>query len=149
MLLSAVSFFYLASFSPFSAFSQYNKDQLTPARVDPSSSDLPCLVTHFNDLGGGRFADPRTGKSFRYDHLRKEASDPQPWSGRTRLLSKFQVSDSLRTVAPSLQTRVLLLNHWDRLWRLKPLPTPWTISSTAPAASLRPTEKADHSSSCA
>ena len=69
------------------AFGQYNKDQLTPITLDglTEAAKYSCLVTDYNDLGQGRYGDPRTKHSFHYDHLRKEASDPQPWQPEPQL----------------------------------------------------------------
>merc|ERR1711971_550843 len=61
-----------------SAFSQYNKDQLMPVKL--GEADLKGLVTDHNELGEGRFSEPGSKQSFKFDHLRKEASDLQPWT---------------------------------------------------------------------
>jgi len=57
------------------AFATYNESQFTPCPL-PDSKD-GALVTPHGHVEGNRYVDPRSAKSFAFDHLRKEASDVQ------------------------------------------------------------------------
>ncbi|MCP9266049.1 F-actin-capping protein subunit alpha-2 [Dirofilaria immitis] len=57
------------------AFAQYNKEQFIPVKLE--SVDKQTLITPFNEMSNGRFYDPRSRNSFKYEHLRKEAVDIQ------------------------------------------------------------------------
>ena len=76
------------------AFCQYNKEQMSQVKVE--GSELPVLITEHNDLGGGRFCDPRSKQSFKFDHVRNDASDFQPW----------EPEDSLETLRSAVEAEV-------------------------------------------
>lgn len=77
------------------AFAEYNRDQCIATKIE--NSEKACLITDGNDLNDGRFYDPRTKQSFKYifpsfrnirlheihwfrfDHLRREASEYEPY----------------------------------------------------------------------
>ncbi|CAG0918174.1 unnamed protein product [Notodromas monacha] len=67
------------------SIAQYNKEQLIPVKVQ--DAEIPSLISDYNDIGGGRFYDPRSKLSFKVDHLRKEAMDFQGWSADSKVES--------------------------------------------------------------
>ncbi len=69
--------------------SRYNQDQFVQAEIDGSSE--ACLITEFNELPDGRYYDPRTKKSFKFDHLHFKASEYEPYNDFDTLAESWRV----------------------------------------------------------
>ncbi|CAI4227980.1 unnamed protein product [Auanema sp. JU1783] len=72
------------------AIAQYNTKQFVPVKLD--GVEKQTLVTPYNDLGNGKFFDDNSKKSFKYDHLRKEASDIQPYQGEAGAIESWRAA---------------------------------------------------------
>ncbi|XP_071438925.1 F-actin-capping protein subunit alpha [Hetaerina americana] len=137
------------------AFSQYNKDQLTPVKLEGVEQQV--LITEHNDIGSSRFFDSRSKQSFKYDHLRKEATDLQHWEvdqvaepWRAALETEFSSYTSSHykhgvcSVFGRSQGNTITLiaciedhqfepkNYWNGRWRSQ-----WSVAFTSGSAELR------------
>lgn len=138
------------------AFAQYNKDQLTPVRLE--GSELHTLITDHNELGGGRFFDPRSKRSFKFDHLRKEASEYEPYEpdrvaepwraaldeeltayvaahfkhGASLVVGRTLDAGAIQLVACIEDHQFQPKNYWNGRWR-----SVWSLTVGAGAAELR------------
>lgn len=72
----------------------YHKNQLLPVSYD--SEQPKTLLTNYNELPDGRFFDPNTKKSFKYNFLSKEATDIQNYD-------QPNVTSSLETFRKAVQ----------------------------------------------
>ncbi|EFA06446.1 F-actin-capping protein subunit alpha [Tribolium castaneum] len=138
------------------AFAQYNKDQLTPVKIE--NAEHLVLITEYNDLGNNRFFDPRSKQSFKYDHLRKEASDYQPYTpdpqaepwraaldnefmhytknhykdGVCTVVGRSQPGSSITLTACIEDHQFQPKNFWNGRWRSQ-----WSVTLNNPTAEIR------------
>ncbi|KAG8237077.1 hypothetical protein J437_LFUL005184 [Ladona fulva] len=137
------------------AFSQYNKDQFTPVKLEGVEQQV--LITEHNDIGSSRFFDPRSKQSFKYDHLRKVATDFEDWEAdqvaepwRAALETEFTSYTSSHykhgvcsVFGRSQGSTITLIaciedhqfqpkNYWNGRWRSQ-----WSVAFTSGAAELR------------
>ncbi|KAI6221130.1 F-actin-capping protein subunit alpha [Aphelenchoides besseyi] len=79
------------------AAAQYHKDQLMAVRY--GNDQHQTLLTNYNELPEGRFFDPVTKKSFKFNFMSKVASDVQPFEPP-------HVDEKLETFRKAVQTEL-------------------------------------------
>ncbi|CAD5221800.1 unnamed protein product [Bursaphelenchus okinawaensis] len=82
------------------AAAQYHKDQLLPVTLEVDQPKT--LLTNYNEISEGRFFDPNSKQSFKFDFLSKVVSDVQPYE-------QPNVEEKLETFRKAVQTE---LNHY-------------------------------------
>ncbi|CAF0989082.1 unnamed protein product [Brachionus calyciflorus] len=70
--------------------SRYNQDQFVHCKLENSTD--PCIITEFNELPNGRYYDPRTKTSFKFDHLQLVPSEPEPFTDIDSLSEPWRAS---------------------------------------------------------
>ncbi|KDN51321.1 subunits of heterodimeric actin filament capping protein Capz [Tilletiaria anomala UBC 951] len=90
---------------------QYNTDQLItvkpPASADGKVDEKPLIIARAASVAGqnARYADPKAGLSYAFDHLRLALSDPRP----------LRVNKSFEKVRAAIDTKVAkyVLDHYQ------------------------------------
>ncbi|KAI8086401.1 F-actin-capping protein subunit alpha [Halteromyces radiatus] len=78
------------------ALEQYNTEQ--HITVTPPGLDYPVIISKYNKVGD-RYLDPRSKKSFTFDHMRLTADNVEPYQTEENTL------DSLRTVMDEVSSK--------------------------------------------
>lgn len=126
---------------------RYNQDQFVQCEIDGSTD--ASIISEYNELPNGRYYDPRTKKSFKFDHLHLKSSEleshtdidalAEPW--RLKLerelttyvkvhykgaaCSVFGTSDqgTVTLVACTEAHKFQPSNYWNARWRAR-----WSVS---------------------
>lgn len=56
---------------------RYNQDQFVQCELEGTNKEC-CLITEYNELPNGRYFDPKSKQSFKFDHLHCKASEFEP-----------------------------------------------------------------------
>jgi capping protein alpha len=68
---------------------RYNQDQFVQCELENTE---PCIITEFNELSNGRFYDPRSKVSFKFDHLHFKSSDFEPYNDTDSLSETWRTA---------------------------------------------------------